>query len=158
MNKLVRLFVLFPFLIGCDNKSPVTFKLKVEYNPTDALIEVNPEYMYKHAITDSVTSIYYVGDETCTACKELKPQLEAWCEVYHGAIYYIPVSTIKDEEQLEYLKNATHYEASTPYSWEGNSSVPAVFFMMDKYIVQRTDQTNTMFYLTTYVEVLPQNS
>ena len=152
MKKYISLLFVLPLLLGC-NKKPQTFKLRIERSNKEEMTQVLPEFMYEHAITNAITSIYYVGDDKCEPCKKLKPQLDGWCKVYHGVIYYIPISSISDETQLNYLKSATHYEASTPYSWEDNPTTPAVFFMMDKCIVNRTDQESTMSFLLNYVEV-----
>ena len=150
MKKICSLLLVLPFLLGCNKQEYKGPKIKVEYNATGDLISSAPEYMYTHAFQESVSSIFYIGDDTCSGCAKLKPQLKGWCEVYHGAIYYIPWKSVTEDNE-HYLIDATTSDGI--YGWKHGDSVPAVFFFMDGYVVNRTSETDTMSYLMKYVEV-----
>ena len=149
MKKIYSLFLALPLLLACNQKYTGP-KIKVEYNATGDLIEVAPEYMYNHAFVDKVNSIFYVGDDSCSGCAKLKPQLKGWCSVYYGAIYYIPWKSVTEENE-HYLIDSTNEGL---YAWKHGDSVPAVFFFMEGYVVIRTGENDTMSYLTNHVEVV----
>lgn len=145
---------MIPFLTGCNVDRPYDGpKLKIEYSEAGEVIECTPDFLYQHAITDEVDSIYYIGDDLCIACQQLKPQLNAWCNVYKGAIYYIPISNIT-EDNMHFLIDAT---VGQHYEWSDKDPVPAVYFFMETNVLFRGDGENTMNYLNRYVEVLPNN-
>lgn len=148
-NKIIILFVV-PFLLACSNKKSSYNgpKIIVAHNASEALVNSTPEEMYSLVVDQDSDAVYYIGDDTCSACAELKPQLVDWIKVYQGTIYYIPVTDIS-ESNINYVVSATEGY----YAWSEKSTVPAVFFFMRGEVVFCADQTNAMDYLLTYVEV-----
>ena len=148
MKNLYRLLIVVPFLFSCTKRQYTGPKLHVEYNESGALIEVLPDDMFERAFTNKIDSIYYIGDDSCTACQKLKPQLNAWCEVNHGAIYYIPLNTITDENEHYIVDSTVGY-----YCWEDKKVVPTVYFFMQGEVILGGDSSNTMKFLIEKVEV-----
>ena len=148
MRKSVICLLAIPFLLACSKKPYNGPKIQVAYNETGNLLEASPMKMHSDATISKVDAVYYIGDDSCSACAKLKPQLEDWCTVYKGTIYYIPVSNITDAN-VNYLYEATEGY----YQWTEKSTVPAVYFFMKGEVVFQADQTNAMEYLVERVEV-----
>ena len=152
MKKLACLLLVVPFLFACKEKPYTGPKMHVEYNESGELIDAVPETMFQKGFTDKVDSIYYIGQDGCSACDKLKPQLSAWCEVNKGAIYYIQVSSITPENEHYISDSTVGY-----YSWDDRKVTPTVYFLMQGEVVFAGDETNTMSFLMKKVDVVSQN-
>ena len=148
MKKILLLTLAFPFVIGCSNKKYSGKKLQLNYVENGSLVVKDTKYLFDEAFTNKVDGVYYIGDDTCKACANLKPKIQSWCEKNHAEIYEIEFTKI-DEEGLKYLIDAT----VGYYGWTEKSSVPAVYFFMEGEVITRSDEENTIKYLNEYVEV-----
>lgn len=126
--------------------------IQVAYNESGELVLTTPESMHEQIVINKIDAVYYIGDDSCLACAKIKPQLQSWCQVKKGTIYYLPVSEIS-ESNIGLMKEAT----AGYYEWNENSSVPAIYFIKEGNIIFCGDQTNAMDYLNSYVEVLSNN-
>lgn len=149
MKKILATLFVLPFLLGCNRNQEYTgYKLTVERDESGELTESTPEELYENAITNNKDCIYYIGDDNCSSCQKLKPQLIAWTTMYKGKIYSIPLNMITNEN-VEKINDAT----VGYYDWSKNQSIPAVFFFGSGTVVFRGDDTNTMNFLNKYVQV-----
>ena len=148
MKKLIPLLLVVPFLFGCKEKKYTGPKITVERNETGELVDATPETMFSVAHENKTDSVFYIGDETCAACKQLKPQLEAWVKAYNGTIYYIKFNTITSEN-MQNLYDATEGY----YKWSESTPVPVTYFFMQGEVIVQGDSTNTMKFLNKYVTV-----
>ena len=148
MKRLIPLLLVVPFLFGCKEKEYTGPKIIVERNESGELVDATPETMFNKAFTDKVSSVFYIGDDSCAACAKLKPQLEAWVKYYKGTIHYIKVETITSET-IQYLYDSTVGE----YQWAESSAIPATYFFMEGYVITKKDGYETMEYLNKYVAV-----
>ena len=150
-TKLFAFFLLTPLFIGCkSNQSYTGEKIVIERNEECVLVDSNPAEMKTIAIDNTKDSVFFIGDDTCASCKELKTKLNSWMNTNKGKIYYIPLSTITDEN-VEVVNECT----VGYYSWEKQQAVPAVYFYKKGTAVYRGDNSNTIKYLNRYVAVEP---
>ncbi len=147
MKKLLAVLFVIPFLLGCKEKEYKGYKLTLEADESGELTLSNPEELYQKAITEGIDCAFYIGDDMCSGCQKLKPQLVDWIKAYKQKIYYIPVNMITNEN-VSYLNDATNTE---PYKWSDNQSVPATFFFSQKYVMYRGDDSSTMNFLNKYI-------
>lgn len=147
--KALAFFLLTPLLIGCQsNQSYTGEKMVIERNEETVLVDSNPTEMKSVAIDNQKDSVFFIGDEVCASCKQLKEKLDSWMKSYKGKIYYIPLETITDEN-VEVVNECT----VGYYSWEKQQTVPAVYFFKKGTAVYRGDNSNTIKYLNRYVTV-----
>ena len=151
MKKVLFVLTLVPFLFGCASKQDNNPKIKIQRVNEGKMVVVNAKHMFDEAFSSKINSIYYIGDDTCSSCKQLKPSLEAWCKANYAYIYEIKYQDI-DEEGFSYLQQAT----VGYYSWSENSSVPTVYFFMGGEVVMKGSSDNTMNILTKYIEVVSE--
>lgn len=151
MKKLLAVLFVIPFLLGCKEKEYNGYKLTLEADESGELTLSDPQTLYQKAITDGIDCVFYIGDNMCSGCQKLQPQLEDWVKAYKQKIYYIPLNEITNEN-VSYLNDATNTE---PYKWEDNQSVPATFFFSQKYVMYRGDDTSTMNFLNKYINTNP---
>lgn len=147
MKKVIAILLTIPFLIGC--KKDYTGK-KITLNKVEQgqLVVVSPEHMFKETFQGKKDAVYYVGDDTCSACAALKKSLEAWCTNYQAIIYEIKWTEVKEDE-IKYLEDST----VGPYAWKKENSLPAVYFFMEGEVTFLTDSQTTLDYLMKYVTV-----
>ena len=149
MKKLFYITLVIPFIIGCSNKSSYKGqKIQLNYVENGSLVTTNTKQLFDDAFTNKIDGVYYIGDDTCKACANLKPKIQSWCEKNHANIYEIEFTKI-DEEGLKYLVDAT----VGYYVWTEKSSIPSVYFFMQGEVITRSDEENTIKYLKEYVEV-----
>ena len=151
MKKLLSIIFILPFLLGCKEKEYTGFKLTLEKDESGELTLADPNTLYDVAITNEKDCAFYIGDDACSSCQKLKPQLEAWVKAYKYRIYYIPVSSIT-EENVQKLYDAT-VAAVGYYQWAEDSSVPTTYFFSAKTVVFRGGADNTVNFLLKYVNV-----
>lgn len=151
MKKLLFVLVI-PLLIGCSKKESVNKIIFVEYNESGTMTEVEPIKMKEVAIDNKIDSLFYVGLETCSSCVELHGKLNKWCSENKGTIYYIPSSSINDEN-LHYITES----AVGAFGWQDKQTLPVVFFFSQGELLISTGADNTMKNINKYVGVLPQN-
>ena len=147
--KLLTFLLLTPLFIGCkSNQSYTGEKILIERNEECVLVDSNPTEMKSVAIDNLKDSIFFIGDDMCASCKELKTKLDSWMKTNKGKIYYIPLETITDET-IDVVNECT----VGYYSWEKQQAVPAVYFYKKGTAVYRGDSSNTIKYLNRYVTV-----
>ena len=148
MKKVLTVLFILPFLLACKEKPYDGPKITVEKDDSGALTEVEPITMFEVAFTNKIDSIFYIGDDSCSACQKLKPQLEAWVQVYKGKIYYIPFQSITSEN-VQYIYDST----VGYYQWAEDSSIPATYFFMQGEVIIKGSSDNTMNFIKKYVAV-----
>ena len=148
MKRLFGTLLIIPFLLGCKEKEYTGLKLVVEKDDSGLLADADPTVMYEVAVTNKKDCVFYIGDEGCSACKKLKPQLEAWVKAYKGRIYYIQLSSITSEN-FHYLIDAT----VGYYEYKEGDSVPATYFFTYGEVAFKGTSDDTMSFLTKYVTV-----
>ena len=146
MKKVLSVLFILPFLLGCKEKEYTGFKLTLENDESGELTSADPNLLFEKAITDGIDCAFYIGDDSCSACQKLKPQIESWAKVYKKKVCYVPVASIT-ESNVQKLYDAT----VGYYSWAEDSSVPATFFFSEKQVVFRGDSTNTMNFFVKYI-------
>lgn len=146
MKKVLSILFILPFLLGCKEKEYNGFKFTLETDTSGELTLADPTVLYQKAITEQIDCVFYIGDDTCSACQKLKPQLEAFVKAYELKIYYVPVNSIT-EENVSYLYDAT----TGTYQWAENSTVPTTYFFAYGEVVLRGSANNTVDYLLKYV-------
>ena len=151
MRKLFCLILLSPFMFACSKNTSYVGDplLTIEYEASESMIEVGPKFLYEKAFVNKQDSIFFIGDNTCAACAELKPKIESWISTNHGRIYYVPYQSI-DEDNIAYLSDAT----VGYYQWTSKSSVPAVYFFTGGEVKFCGNEKTTIKYLERYVAVL----
>ena len=152
MKKIFRLFLFAPILLtGCMNEKPYNGqKIALDYVEEGTLVNSSVSEMKTIAFDNKVDSIFYIGSDECTSCVTLKKDIAGWCVTNHANVYNIDYSSVTAED-LAMLKEITAEDTS--YNWTDESSIPAVYFMMEGYIIFRGGTTNTIKYLNRYVEV-----
>lgn len=147
--KLVTFLLLTPLFIGCkSNQSYTGEKIIIERNDECVLVDYEPLEMRNMTVGQKKDAIFFIGDELCSSCKELKTKLESWMKTNKGKIYYVPLAKInKDNER--YVNECTEGY----YSWGNEQTVPAVFFFKKGTAIYRGDSSNTIKYLNRYVTV-----
>lgn len=148
MKKIVRLFMVLPFLMGCKDREYSGTKIVVEKDESGALTEVTPDVMYDVASVQKKDCVFYIGDDSCEACQKLKPQLEGWVKYYKGKIYYVNIASVT-EENLHYLYDAT----VGYYEWSEGSSIPATYLFKEGSVVIRGYVDDTMNLINKFVTV-----
>ena len=148
MKRLLTAVFILPFLLGCKDKGYTGRKITLEKDESGKLTEVDPSVMYDVVVTNEKDAVFYIGDETCSACQKLKPQLESWVKVNKGKIYYIPVGSITNENMHYLIDSTVGY-----YEWKENDAVPITYFFMEGAVVMQTTYDNTMNFLMKYVTV-----
>ncbi len=151
MKKILTLLLTLPFLVGCKEPEYNGYKLKVEKDESGELTLADPNILYETAITNKKECVFYIGDDTCSACQKLKPQLEAWVKAFKGKIYYIPLESITTEN-VQKMYDATTDDTGY-YQWGDDSSVPTTYFFSAGFVVFRGGSTDTMTLLNRYVTV-----
>ena len=148
-HRFLTFFLLTPLFIGCKSNASYTGeKIVIERNEECVLVDSNPQEMKTIAIDNQKDSVFFIGDDSCLSCKELKGKLDSWMTTYKGKIYYVPLATIADEN-VEVVNECT----VGYYSWEKQQAVPAVYFFKKGTAVYRGDNSNTIKYLNRYVTV-----
>ena len=142
MKKVLSVLFILPFLLGCNKKETNTYKFTLESDESGELTLSDPSEMYQKAKTDKIDCVFYIGDDSCSACQKLKPQLTDFVKAYKLKIYYIPLTSIT-EENVSYLYDAT----MGPYQWAENSSVPTTYFFAYGDVIFRAGYDNTVKYL-----------
>ena len=102
MKKLFCLALIIPFIIGCSNKKYTGKKLQLNYVENGSLVEATTKDLFDNAFTNKTDGVYYIGDDSCSACANLKPKIQSWCEKNHANVFEIEFKKI-DEEGLKYL-------------------------------------------------------
>ena len=148
MKEILNVLFILPFLLGCKEKEYTGYRFTLESDESGELTLSDPQTLYQKAKTDQIDCVFYIGDDTCSACQKLKPQLTDFVKAYKLKIYYVPVSTIT-EENVSYLYDAT----MGPYQWGENSTVPTTYFFAYGDVILRGDSTNTIEYLLNYVNL-----
>lgn len=150
MKSIARLLLLTPFIFACSNKTSYTGEkiLTIEHDESGQFVEVKAQHMFENAYQGKIDSIYYIGDDNCVACTELKPKIGVWMAQHQARVYYIKYASI-DDENFTYLSNST----VGYYEWTEKSTVPAVYFFANGDVVFKGDDSNTMNYLNRYVGV-----
>lgn len=120
----------------------------VEYNESGALVTATPEDMLDKGITKAIDSIFYIGLETCSSCIKLHEELSNWCNKNKGTIYYIPSSSINDEN-LHYIQESTVGE----FAWADTQTLPIVYFFTKGSVLIATNEKNTMKNINNHVSV-----
>lgn len=72
------------------------------------LKETNGRDIYTKAIEEEQNIVVLLGIENCISCEGAKEQCDAYGRLKICDIYYVNLTTI-DEEQYNYLKEATNY-------------------------------------------------
>ena len=151
-TKFMTLFLLTPFLLACNKNNKYDGpKMNIERDTSGQLTESTPEEMKVVVIDNQIDSVFFIGDEACSACGTAKTRLNSWIKEKQGKIYYIPLTTI-DENNIQIVYDVTGGEEGY-YSWEKTKTVPAIFFFKHGTAVYRDDGTNVIKYLNTYVDI-----
>lgn len=148
MKKILLTLLMVPFALACSNKNSGT-KIKLEKVDNPGLEIVDGKHMYDNAFTEKKNSIYYIGDNTCSACITLKQELDAWCTKNSARIYEIEYTNITEQDQ-KYIEDSTVGQ----YGWSTESTLPSVYFFMMGEVVGLGDSSTTMNKLNKFVEVI----
>ena len=88
MKKTLAILLTIPFLMGCK-KDYTGKKITLTKVEQGQLVVVKPEHMFKETFEGKKDAVYYIGDDTCSACATLKKSLEARCTSYSANIFEI---------------------------------------------------------------------
>ena len=146
-NKIALLFFL-PFLVACNRNTYNGPKLLIERDESGKLTETVPLTMKEKVIDERLDCVFYIGDESCSVCKELHPKLIDWVGEKKGKIYYIPLANI-DDENIQYIFDATEGY----YCWEKSQTVPALYLFKAGEAIFKGDASNGISVLNKYVEI-----
>ena len=151
--KKITLLLLLPCLLACSsNKEYKGTKITLPYVEEGGLVTAVPKDMYDVAFESKSDAVFYIGDDTCSACQKLKPQLSDYCVFYHTNIFEIKFTEVK-EEDLHYIVDAT----VGYYGWRDEQTLPSVFFFMQGSVAFCGNETDTMNFLMKYVTVEQPN-
>ena len=149
MKKSLLAYLLVLPLVSCSNSKPYSGpKITLPYVEEGGLVVVEPKHMYEVAFEEMCDAVFYIGDDTCSACKQLKPQIKDWCAYYHTNIYEIVFTDIKEEDMHYIIDSTVGY-----YEWREEQTLPSVYFFMKGSVTFCGDQESTMNYLIKYVTV-----
>ena len=149
MKKFIPLLLLTPLLFGCTSEKPYTGqKIVLDYVEEGTLVDSSVTEMKEVAFEQKIDSIFYIGDDDCSACLTLKQDIAGWCKLNHANVYYIHYSEVSQSDLSTLIDITEGY-----YQWSEEASIPATYLMMMGEIIFRGDSTNTLKYLNRYIEV-----
>ena len=155
INRLLTLSIFIPFLMGCTNKSSYNGpKIILDYVSEGALLTVDASKMYEDVVTNKKSTIYLLGNDTCSSCQKVKDNiLEPYAKGSHCNIYYIDIANANETD-------FNKIQASTKgmYQFLEKDTVPATFFFYEGEVAFRIGANEDLgHYLEQYVEVAPNN-
>ena len=156
MKQIFKLLLFAPLLVGCTTEQPYKGpKLQLQYVEEGTLVTSSVQEMKEVAFDNKIDSVFYIGDDDCSACSNLKSNITNWCSNNHANVYYIEYTSLNTDD-LNLLESITK---DSDYDWNAEkASLPATYFMMQGYIIFKGASDNTMKYLKRYVEVVDTTS
>lgn len=157
INNLLKLSIFIPLLMGCTNQSS-TYKgpkIILDYVENGDLKTVSADKMYEDVVTNGKSTIYMLGNDSCSACKNQKEKiLQPYAQGSHCNIYYVDVLDLS-ESDFNKVQAATR----GMYQFLENDTIPATYFFYEGQTAFRIGPNEDLgHYLQQYVEVASPNS
>ena len=153
LNKLLGITIFIPLLMGCTNKSSYNGpKIVLDYVENGDLVSASATKMYEDVVTNKKSTIYLLGNDTCSACKKVKEKiLQPYAKGSHCNIYYVDIVDMS-ESDFNKIQAATQ----GVYQFLENDVVPATYFFLEGEVAFRVGAEDDLgHYLEQYVEVSP---
>lgn len=157
MNKLLRLALVLPFLMGCKTSYQYHEykgeKIVLDYVENGDLVESSVSELASF-VQQEKSMIYLLALPNCSSCNNVKNSLKAYSQGNHCNTYWINIRTVlENKDDMNTLKTAT----SGYYQWGENESYPLVYFFFKGDVAFRCGETDTATFITNYVEVAPKS-
>lgn len=155
MKRIVKLFLLFPALLGCKSLDEVYQgdKIILQYYEGGEIVICTVEDAYEKVLTNKQDGAFFICDETLIPCVELRTEIALWTQRNNALIYEIDFTTINESNSELLIEMTEGY-----YQWSEKVSIPCVYFFKEGQTKMRSDATNTTTYLNRYIEVnKPEN-
>ena len=156
INKLLALSICIPFIMGCKSNSSYNGpKIVLDYVENGDLVSATATKMYEDVVTNNKSTIYLLGNDTCSACKKVKEKiLQPYAKGSHCNIYYVDIVDM-NESDFNKVQAATQ----GVYQFSENDSIPATYFFFEGEVAFRVGAEDDLgHYLEQYVEVSSPNN
>ena len=149
MKKVLFLFVIF--FVGCTNnlkKEEISTKTTTLIDKTtekelkyDYLLEIDSNKFFD-LISSENNSVFYIGRDTCPACKKFKPVILRYSNDKKFIFYYLNLDNISDEDmyrindfvEINYIPSLLIVSnKQTLYNEAGIKSYEELDLLLDKY-------------------------
>lgn len=155
MKRIVKLFLLFPALLGCNSLDEVYQgdKIILPYHEGGEIVICTVEDAYGKVLTNKQDCAFFVFDASLIPCMELRTEIALWTQRNNALIYEIDYTVINESNSELLIEMTVGY-----YQWNEETSIPCVYFFKEGQTKMRSDATNTTTYLNRYIEVnKPEN-